>query len=998
MENSIKISGILLISFLSIILSSCGGGGDEPEPKPNPNPDTPKPESSIVISGDAANGLNFDADGGVQQVSFTASGYWTVTVAKTGGTPWCNVTPQGGDEKSASVKVKVDANTGYDQRSVTLTFACGTAKKSIVVTQKQTNALLLSSDKLEVGQAGGDYIVEVRSNVSYSVEIPEQFASWISKTGSRGLTTSNVNLRIAPNESDESRTGYVEFSGEGLRERLNVYQSSGSLMILSPKEVCVPYTGETFKVELRSNCEYEIEMPDADWIKRDMSRAMSSHTLYFIVDPFDGLEDRKAEVSFKATDGSATENLTVVQRPKGALIISGKEVKLSNAGGSFSIRYSANTEISYAILDQGDSWISGVRSRGLVESELWFTAAKNESEEKRSARIALYDSADRSVSDTVVVEQEGSYLTYTTSLKQDDFMDAASHRFTIDVDANIPYEVSIPDYIVRLEEGSGSVGRMVFEIQENGEEGVSRMGYIYITGNGKTYASIPVSQAMMKVELKNKTYLVKDYNASRVIPDITSNINVRAVIPDEAASWINVTYDDDVKYVPCFDIAPNPGYDERQAVITLRAGEKWSTAIIIRQQGRPNDSEPVEVAIPAGGSLTDILTEEKAMTIQNLSVKGDISSTDIFLIRRMSMEGSLTDLDLTESVIRSNDEGYEVYPYGTQYIEEDNTVGRYMFYKVSLNHLKLPRTLKRIDRQAFNYSSIVDVEIPYGVEEIGEFAFNGCQRMVNITIPGSVKKIPYSCFTNTTSLDRVVLDEGVEELGEIAFFHYPAGGDRNNSMLREVVLPSTLKKIENSAFGFSGIRSIVIPENVTEYGKEIFLHCHSLTKVVMKGVPSDGVLPEEMFFECNSLSDITLPKGIRVIGRAAFCYVTAPEITLHEGLEEIGDYAFNQTDIMRLNLPEGLKVIGEGAFSQMWKMKSLILPSTVTTVGGNLLSCTVNTLEALHCRMPAPPETAGPLVADDFDYSKCTLYVPKGSKSLYEAAPYWQKFIKIVEE
>lgn len=83
----------------------------------------------------------------------------------------------------------------------------------------------------------------------------------------------------------------------------------------------------------------------------------------------------------------------------------------------------------------------------------------------------------------------------------------------------------------------------------------------------------------------------------------------------------------------------------------------------------------------------------------------------------------------------------------------------------------------------------------------------------------------------------------------------------------------------------------------------------------------------------------------------------------------------------------------------MYRLSSITLPSTVKSVGANLLSCTINSLKEIHCRMTTPPATAGDLVYPDrFDFNSCTLYVPKGSKAAYQSAQYWNLFTNIVEE
>lgn len=91
----------------------------------------------------------------------------------------------------------MEANEGYDDRNVVLTIQVGELMKTVVVTQKQKDALTLTTDRFEVGQEGGTIHVEVKSNISYEVVIPDEYKGWISqKDAGRGLSSSILSLKL----------------------------------------------------------------------------------------------------------------------------------------------------------------------------------------------------------------------------------------------------------------------------------------------------------------------------------------------------------------------------------------------------------------------------------------------------------------------------------------------------------------------------------------------------------------------------------------------------------------------------------------------------------------------------------------------------------------------------------------------------------------------------------------------------------------------------------
>lgn len=95
-------------------------------------------------------------------------------------------------------------------------------------------------------------------------------------------------------------------------------------------------------------------------------------------------------------------------------------------------------------------------------------------------------------------------------------------------------------------------------------------------------------------------------------------------------------------------------------------------------------------------------------------------------------------------------------------------------------------------------------------------------------------------------------------------------------------------------------------------------------------------LPESAFYENESLTSLSLPEGVEVIGAAAFAGCTSlTQIQLPSTLQEIGEGAFlGCISLRHLSLPEGLTTIGEMAF---WNcgLEAVTIPQTVAHIGDN---------------------------------------------------------------
>lgn len=65
-----------------------------------------------------------------------------------------------------------------------------------------------------------------------------------------------------------------------------------------------------------------------------------------------------------------------------------------------------------------------------------------------------------------------------------------------------------------------------------------------------------------------------------------------------------------------------------------------------------------------------------------------------------------------------------------------------------------------IGDRAFEDTSLVSVIISDGVESVGWFAFNGCVKLKNITVPSSVTSIGYLAFGNSDSSTNIFCHSG----------------------------------------------------------------------------------------------------------------------------------------------------------------------------------------------------------------------------------------------
>ena len=143
----------------------------------------------------------------------------------------------------------------------------------------------------------------------------------------------------------------------------------------------------------------------------------------------------------------------------------------------------------------------------------------------------------------------------------------------------------------------------------------------------------------------------------------------------------------------------------------------------------------------------------------------------------------------------------------------------------------------------------------------------------------------------------------------------------------------TTTEIDASAFKSSGVKSVVIPNTVTQIPDEAFYECNKLTSVVIpESVTEFGTMA---FGTCQSLTDIKIPNSVTSIGYGAFQYCTRlTSVTIPNSVTYLGNYAFYKCiHLEEVILSNSITSIGYKTFEGNQDLRSITIPSSVTDIG-----------------------------------------------------------------
>lgn len=596
-----------LFVLLSVMLVACGG-----EEKVN-LPDEPEaPKAEITLAEGTDEYPLLDASGGTITLRFTATADWKATVGNVRASSWITVSPASGKAGDALVTISVAANDGTDERTASVFLDCGDSRETIVVSQKQKDALIVSRQSYELSAGESLIEVEVEANVTFEVEVSD---TWIEQISTRSLEKSVLSFRILANDGYEKRSGSILVRSGELQETVRIYQKGKEkeVLLLSEDMVEVGVLGGTVDVQLQSSVSY-ICKPEAEytWVSEINSRAVSTHTLHFEVQPNDTYDMREARFVFIDETESVSDTLTIRQYAADEILVPSDPIICEPESGTFSFEVSAN--ISYDVTTDV-SWLKQVVGRGMERSTLYFSVEENTGSAMREGNIIL---SGNGVERTVKVMQKGKEEAPYLIVSQEHFNilpEGGTVSFT--VKANVPYRVSTDaDWIVQAV--SGSSEEVVFTVSAN-ESTSSREATITVTSeDGSLVRTVQVAQEGEAVYLEVSPSSLSLASSSQTI-SLQVETNTRYRLSSDASwlvcdmtglgNWSN----------PSFTVSANESTSSREATITVTSedGSLVRTVQVV-QEGEAVylDVSPSNISATAeGGRFTFTIDSNTQYTL-----------------------------------------------------------------------------------------------------------------------------------------------------------------------------------------------------------------------------------------------------------------------------------------------------------------------------------------------------------------------------------------------
>ena len=219
----------------------------------------------------------------------------------------------------------------------------------------------------------------------------------------------------------------------------------------------------------------------------------------------------------------------------------------------------------------------------------------------------------------------------------------------------------------------------------------------------------------------------------------------------------------------------------------------------------------------------------------------------------------------------------------------------------NIQSVEIPGTIAVIPKNLFGNENALlrwgagklkRVVLGEGVREIGEGAFSRCTALEELVLPQTLTTVGKQAFSHCRALPATNLPESVTSIGWGAYSDCEA--------LKELSIPQGISKLSDNMFSSDGwfngcgFEAVTIPDHITAIGNCTFAGCKLLKKVVLSA--NMTAIPRMAFERCETLESVWIPGGVTAIATDAFR--DCAKLTIHA---PAGSYA--ETYAKENNIP-----------------------------------------------------------------------------------------------
>lgn len=894
------------------------------------------------------------------------------------------------------IVMSVSPNTTYDERIGQVKIQSGTNKGSyfdldgnesiVTITQSQKDELIITTTSYEIGSNGGTISIPVKSNTDYSYEVLGG-CTWlsVSSANTKSLETSYVSVSIEKNASYDARTGQIKFTGAGKESIITITQKQLDELVVGQTSYEIGSSGGAIEVIVSSNVEYSAEAIGnaKEWItiKSVSTKALEETTTILEINKNEDYEARVGQVKFS---GAGKESIiTITQDKYNELLINQTQYYVDSYGGEITIELKTNTEYTYSISEDAQTWISrttGTKS-SLSSESLSFTIKKNDTGKDREGIITISIAAKDI---TITVFQDGIIEVYN-STKGGLLNVLSGYELDNIVSLKITGVLNDIDFLVlntRLKNLKN------LDISEVDITSLPPKTFI----NNETIERVYLPKTLTII---GKSIFENSKIKSMIIPASVKEIEQRAFAACSELESITFEEKSSLEII-------DGGYDDDHLGAFYNC-LKLSEIII------PSSVKQIEAGAFACCKLLSRVVFSKGIGLTCISGPNTIEDKAYGVFYKCESLKSIVIPASVETIGMAAflQSGIETVTFESGSKLKTICGGRDYgaFQYSSLKTIIIPKSVETIEDNAFYGSSLEEVTFEKGsaLKKIGGSFYQGVgmgafqsTSIKSIIIPPGVTRIEPSTFKRCKNLERVSFENG-SQLKSIEGSIFKSwlgvtvhGAFMDCDKLVSIDIPSSVEEIGIAAF--SGCKSL---KNIT-FGK------NSALKSIKGGYTYYTNSDREYYFcyygafnNCTSLVSLTIPANVESIGDAAFRNCSSLETVVFEQGSKISSIGGGKEEFSGQS-PGGYYKKYEvyyGAFSGATSLWFVDMSAAVNMKSINDYAFHDCPIQIVKIATPTPPSCGANSFAAKIDNS--ILKVPTASIDNYKTATGWKDFTSI---
>ena len=325
----------------------------------------------VEVSFDQAT-QEIDAQGGTMEVSLKSNGEWTIAMTE----GWVMVSSMKGNG-DATLTLTVAPNTTGESRTTEITASTKDNTAVLTLTQNAPRHYVnVTPMNIVCGPGGGEFTVEVSSNIEWEVITPQ----WVTSSVMEGANDATLILTITPMEGElsESRQGEVIIGKQDLALATVIIEQRVSPLLdieVAPNNLDFVCTGETKTVTVTTEDSWTATIGE-EWVTLSQNEGQGDSGISVTVGENPTYERRQANVFFITAGGS--QAVLVVRQEASPdphfLEVSPLVLQFGKEGGESDITVSCDTDWEFEL---NCDWLSLSQLSGTGNATVVLTAEPN---------------------------------------------------------------------------------------------------------------------------------------------------------------------------------------------------------------------------------------------------------------------------------------------------------------------------------------------------------------------------------------------------------------------------------------------------------------------------------------------------------------------------------------------------------------------------------------------------------------------------------------------